>query len=364
MNLFIIKAKKVESFYPLHFFRKISDLRTGILTNSKRYSIIYGTNPIFIEKPEEKLLPGIYIRENFIEYEKLNFASNTILKNNNEIVGYFINSPTSLEKIDASVEVEGFNLHHVFDVIKFLPHIIENDFILVDKRGIDDMFEFSGDENNVYVGENVNVIGKTSFYAVSGPIYIDDNVEFKGFNFIEGPCYIGKNTIVDNAKIRPGCSFGKVNRVSGEIEHSLFLDYVNKHHDGFIGHSLLGSWVNLGALTTNSDLKNNYHNVRINLNGQVLDTEMLKMGAIIGDFSKTGIGTLINTGTVIGACCNLFGGGLTEKFYPSFSWGDKDTVYSLEKALDTIRITMRRRDVNLTDKTIKILKNIYNKERG
>ncbi len=364
MDLFIVKSKKVESFYPLHFFRKIADLRTGILTNRKRYSAIYNAQPVFIDEIPEKLTKGLYFFENFINYEKINAGDNTILVNNGEIVGYYIISPIRKDEIQESVTVEGFKLNYGFDIIKFLPHTILKDFKLLDKHRLTDGFDFSGNEKDIYIGENVNIIGKTYLNADSGPIYIDDDVTFKGVNFIEGPCYIGKSSIVDSAKIRPGCSFGKVNRISGEIEHSLFLDYVNKHHDGFIGHSIVGDWVNLGALTTNSDLKNNYHNVKMVINGKTIDTGMLKMGTLIGDFSKTGIGTLINTGTVMGISCNIFGGNVTDKFYPSFSWGNSNTIYSFEKAIDTIRITMGRRDVNLNDKTVEILRNVYKKERG
>lgn len=364
MNLFIIKAKKVESFYPLHFFRKIADLRTGILSNNERYSLIYDTKPIFIDEIPKELTEGLYLFENFIKYEKIFTEDNAILVNNSEIVGYYITSPISKDEVKKSIEVEGFKLNYGFDIVKFLHYTIPNDFRLLGRHNLTDPFDFNGDEKDIYIGENVNITGKTFLNAETGPIYIDDDVTFRGFNFIEGPCYIGSMSIVDSAKIRPNSSFGKVNRISGEIEHSLFLDYVNKHHDGFIGHSVIGDWVNLGALTTNSDLKNNYHNIRMTVNGETIDTEMLKMGVLIGDFSKTGIGTLINTGTIMGISCNVFGGNVTDKFYPSFSWGNGNTIYSFEKAIDTIRITMRRRDINLNDKTVELLRNIYRKERG
>jgi hypothetical protein len=111
-------------------------------------------------------------------------------------------------------------------------------------------------------------------------------------------------------------------------------------------------------------LKNNYHNVRLTIEEKTIDTGMLKMGCIIGDFSKTGIGTLINTGTITGVSCNIFGGNLTEKFYPSFSWKNSTIMYDIEKAIDTISITMKRRDVTLEKNTENTLREIIKKERN
>src|SRR3990172_10173364 len=181
---------------------------------------------------------------------------------------------------------------------------------------------------------------------------------------IYGPCFIGANSTVLRGKIS-GSSIGPTSRVGGEVESSIFHSYVNKYHDGFIGHSYVGSWVNFGALTTNSDLKNNYSNVRVNVNGKEKDTEMIKVGAFIGDYCRFGIGTLLNTGINIGICSNLFGGTLlTDKEIPPFSWGSTGKLekYEIDKAIETTKKIYERRDTQMTPKEEAVLREIYNKE--
>jgi UDP-N-acetylglucosamine diphosphorylase/glucosamine-1-phosphate N-acetyltransferase len=149
-------------------------------------------------------------------------------------------------------------------------------------------------------------------------------------------------------RIRSGCSFGPVCRIGGEVEQSIFLGHDNKYHDGFLGHAYVGQWVNLGALTTNSDLKNNYGTVRVEVGGQEIDTGLLKVGSFIGDHVRTGIGTLLNTGISVGFCSNLFGGGMfAQKSIPPFSWGTVGKIdeYQVDQALLTAEQVQRRREV-------------------
>ena len=140
--------------------------------------------------------------------------------------------------------------------------------------------------------------------------------------------------------------------MAGEVEESIVLGHSNKHHAGFLGHSYLGEWVNLGAMTTNSDLKNNYRPVRLHLSTGDLDTGQLKLGMMLGDHVKTGIGTLVSGGTTIGFASNVFGGeGLVSGCVPPFTWrsGTRDEVYRLDAALETARTVMSRRGLTLTD---------------
>ncbi len=367
MNIYLYKKKEVESFYPLHFFKNLSDIRIGILTNLNRYGILYNSEPAYLIKLDDILNKGIYIDETFISYTKLSFNQNTILLKDGEIVGYYILDRTAYNKINTKIEIEGIKLEYAYSIVKHNIEILKKDYILLYKEQINNITDdltLYGEKKDLFICKNVRINGKIIYNTENGPIYIDDNVIFNGFNHIEGPCYIGKDTIMDSVKIRPGCTFGKVNRISGEIEESIFMDYVNKHHIGFIGHSVVGNWVNLGALTTNSDLKNNYHNIKLTIKEKIINTGMLKMGCIIGDFSKTGIGTLINTGTIAGVSCNIFGGNLTEKFYPSFSWKNSTIIYDIEKAIDTISITMNRRNINLDKSTKNTLREIIKKERN
>ena len=219
-------------------------------------------------------------------------------------------------------------------------------------------------ENEVYLGNDIEIFPTAVIDASHGPVYIGSNSKVMPQAIINGPCFIGANSIVLRGKIS-GSSIGPTSRVGGEVESSIFHSYVNKYHDGFIGHSYVGSWVNFGALTTNSDLKNNYSNVRVNVNGKEKDTEMIKVGAFIGDYCRFGIGTLLNTGINIGICSNLFGGTLlTDKEIPPFSWGSTGKLekYEIDKAIETTKKIYERRDTQMTPKEEAVLREIYNKE--
>ena len=187
--------------------------------------------------------------------------------------------------------------------------------------------------------------------ATDGPITIDDGAEVMPGAVIEGPCHIGQGSRVKiGAKIYGQTSIGPACKVGGEIENSIILGFSNKQHDGFLGHSYLGAWVNLGADTNTSDLKNNYGRIRVTLDGVEIDTGRMFLGALIGDHSKTGINTMLNTGTIIGVAANVFGGGFPSKSIPSFSWGGSDgfETFRLDRALELARTVMARRSVELT----------------
>jgi hypothetical protein len=150
---------------------------------------------------------------------------------------------------------------------------------------------------------------------------------------------------------------GPYTYLRGEVEETAVLGYSNKAHDGFLGHSLLGRWVNLGALTTNSDLKNNYGPIRIGSRNGLGETGMLKLGCFLGDHTKTAIGTMLNTGTVVGPGANVFGDAMPPKWVPPFAWGTGESRarYRKEDFLETALQVMRRRDVEPRDATARWL---------
>jgi UDP-N-acetylglucosamine diphosphorylase/glucosamine-1-phosphate N-acetyltransferase len=153
------------------------------------------------------------------------------------------------------------------------------------------------------------------------------------------------------AKIYGDTSIGPLCKVGGEIENSIVLGFSNKQHDGFLGHSYLGAWVNLGADTNTSDLKNNYGNVRVQLGGEAIDTGRMFLGALIGDHAKTGINTMLNTGTIVGVSANVFGAGFPSKSIAPFSWGGAEGYqrFEIDKAIELARTVMARRNVTFTD---------------
>jgi len=219
-------------------------------------------------------------------------------------------------------------------------------------------------DDNLYIAPGAEICAGAVIDNRGGPVVIDSEAVVGPLSFIEGPCYIGKGTQIFRGNIRAGSSFGPVCRVGGEVESSIFHSYANKYHDGFMGHGYIGSWVNLGAMTTNSDLKNNYKNIAVTIDGRTIETGQAKIGSYIGDHSKTGIGTLINTGVSIGFSCNIYGGTLvTSREVLSFSWGDERgyDIYRLDKAIEVARTVTARRGVEFGADHERLFAKIYEK---
>jgi len=167
----------------------------------------------------------------------------------------------------------------------------------------------------IFIGKDAIVDGGVVLDSREGPIYIEPGVQVSNLTCLEGPAYVGRESRLAGGRITGGCSFGPQCRIGGEVQSTIVLGYSNKWHHGFLGHSYVGEWVNLGALTTNSDLKNNYSPVHVDLGDKSVDTGQIKVGSFIGDHVKTGIGTLLDTGASIGFGSNIFGGGLVERKY-------------------------------------------------
>lgn len=204
----------------------------------------------------------------------------------------------------------------------------------------------------LYLGSGgVDIAAGVHFDTSAGPIVLDSGVVVMPHSFLTGPLYIGRGTIVKaGSRIYGESSFGVGCRLAGEIGESTFGDFSNKQHDGFIGHAVLGSWVNLGAMTTCSDLKNNYGSVRINLGEGEFDTGQRFVGLMLGDHVKTAIGSLFNTGTVVGFASNIFGSEMPPKHVPAFSWGGAENAaqYDPLRAAKTAEIAFGRRQCQWT----------------
>jgi UDP-N-acetylglucosamine diphosphorylase/glucosamine-1-phosphate N-acetyltransferase len=205
-------------------------------------------------------------------------------------------------------------------------------------------------QSQVWISKTAQVDPGVVIDASDGPVYIDDDARIFPQATIIGPAYIGKKSLIKiGAKLYEGVSIGEVCKVGGEVEESIIHSYSNKQHDGFLGHAYLGQWVNLGADTNNSDLKNNYGSVRVYINGEEVNTGMTFVGLTMGDHSKSGINTMFNTGTVAGIMCNVYGSDFLPKWIPSFSWGGSAGLveFDIEKALAVARKVMGRRKVTL-----------------
>ena len=199
----------------------------------------------------------------------------------------------------------------------------------------------------------------------TGPIWLEAGSTVRAFTRLAGPAHIGSGTTLLGDAVS-AVSIGPMCRIHGEVEECIILGYTNKAHDGYLGHSYVGAWVNLGALTTNSDLKNNYGPVRVWTPAGEVDAGALKLGCLLGDHVKTGIGTLLNTGTVVGAGSSIVGPGMPPKYVPPFTWGTgaEATEYQLDKFLSVAETVMRRRDVILTPKQRALLCAAWQLTRG
>jgi len=258
--------------------------------------------------------------------------------------------------------------NYTWDLVLANPEQLAIDFAAAGRSGIEGAVEqpnaIRGAAKDVYIAPGAEIHPMVVLDAANGPIYIDRDVEVHPFSRIEGPCYIGPESILLGAKCREGNSIGPVCRIGGEVEESIIQGYSNKYHDGFLGHAYVGEWVNLGALTTNSDLKNDYGNVQIALPGRrPVDTGSNKVGSLIGDHTKTSIGTLLNTGSYVGAMALILATGKPlAKFIPSFAWmlaGVVTKGFGRKKLYETAAVAMGRRKRQWSDAQLALWEAVY-----
>jgi UDP-N-acetylglucosamine diphosphorylase/glucosamine-1-phosphate N-acetyltransferase len=220
-----------------------------------------------------------------------------------------------------------------------------------------------GRDEDVYIDPTAQIDPFVVIDARTGPIWIDAGATLQPFTRLEGPCFVGRESQLFRANVREGTSIGPVCRVGGEIEGSIIHSHANKYHDGFLGHSYVCPWVNLGALSTNSDLKNDYTSVRVPLWGESLDTGSTKIGCFIGDHAKAALCSLFNTGTSVGVMSMILPAGeLLPKHLPSFTrlWhGEIEELSDLGPAIETARIAMSRRKCALTPAAERLLQHVY-----
>ena len=219
-----------------------------------------------------------------------------------------------------------------------------------------------GDHSDIWISNRASVGKFVSFDTVNGPIVIDDDASISDFTSLYGPIYIGKNTKINRAFIRSSI-IGENCTISGEVNSCIIGDFTNKAHEGFLGHSLIGDWVNLGALTTTSNLKNNYGEVSLYYGDtETHKTNTIKFGSIIGDFTKTGIGTMLNTGSILDVATVLFEGRAFQKYYPPFFWGGASPEkYKLEKFMHDIHFIMSRKNKKIPSSVSFLIEDLYTK---
>ncbi len=401
MKVCIFEDEGYRQLYPLTFFRSAFELRCGhsLLWEKMRRKLpdaeicFFTRNylvPTFKKRVKEPVNDFDFLKGNdvlFLNGRRLLSSDETLSLDGDEeaafsgenlvylrlkserIPGEFSDDLESFLKKTADElprkEVQTKLITNLWDLIVHNGEAIEDDFKAAGRVGIEGELSSQaaifGDKDRVYVAGGAQVHPFAVLDSTGGSVFIDENAVIYPHSRIEGPAYIGKKTKIVGGKIRECCSIGPVCMVGGEVEEAIFQGYANKFHDGFIGHAYICEWVNLGALTTNSDIKNNYSPVKIYVNGELTDTGTVKMGSFIGDHSKLGIGALLNTGTVIGACSNIFSGGMPPKIVPSFAWGsgNKFVEFKLDKAINLAGKVAARRKVEQTQEDIDLIKKVY-----
>ncbi len=282
-------------------------------------------------------------------------AKDDLVKLPTDEIGKFIaEAKAKLPKVRSTLP----RWQYIWDLILANAEQITADFAAAGQYGIEGTLEqpnaIRGSKKDVYIAPGAIVHPMVVIDAEHGPVYIDEDAEIHPFTRIEGPCYIGKKTILLGAKCHEGNSIGPLCRIGGEVEESIIHGHSNKYHDGFLGHAYVGEWVNLGAFTTNSDLKNDYSTVSVMLDGRrAIDTGSVKVGSLIGDHVKTSIGTLFNTGSYVGPMALIMGTGKPlPKFIPSFAWFIEGVVtkgFGKGKLYETAKMAMSRRNCQWTE---------------
>jgi len=406
MNIYIFEDQLSDNFLPIAYTRAVFELISGtrpilekilsIINNKNRISLFIRP---FLKDAIQKRYPSYPVNPSYIDdglwiNGRMIFTLNdikTATQNKNTIftvngipaIAYldkshsvkFINFENNRIKINipeniTSQEINPFVYNYFFEIPLTTGQMIIEDFNKYYTCGtiegiIHDNVSILN-KKNIYIGKNAVIKPGTVLDAEEGPIIIEKNVIIMSNSTIIGPCYIGENSVIKiGAKIYKGCHIGKVCKIGGEVESSVFQGYSNKQHDGFIGHSYVGEWVNIGADTNCSDLKNNYSNVKVWVNGKYVDSQSTFVGLTIADHSKTGINTMFNTGTVVGVGCNIYGSNFPPKYIPSFTWGGAEgfTEHKFDKMINTAKIVTSRRNVQLDRIDISLLEYIYHATR-
>jgi UDP-N-acetylglucosamine diphosphorylase/glucosamine-1-phosphate N-acetyltransferase len=250
----------------------------------------------------------------------------------------------------AETTIAGWWMHEVWDLVRHLVTMLAADAAAIAarlERAVPSGLTTIGD-HDVVIERGAHVEPMVLFDASAGPILVRTGARVSAFTRLVGPCVIGEDAIVAGGRIA-ACSVGEQCRVHGELSTTIFIGHANKAHDGFVGHSVIGRWANLGASTVTSNLKNTYGSVSLWTPDGQRDTGMQFLGSMIGDHAKTAIGTRLTTGSVIGVGANVFGSGITPKVVPPFAWGADQGAepYALEKVLEVAERVMSRRHVAL-----------------
>ena len=382
MNYILFDGPARNALLPFTFTRPVADILVGIMTIRQKWELHLGSTTTTLTEeylsdkyPMVELEGNVMINASFLPNAILaelvsNLEPNQAIFKKDEIIAFYTSE--NQEEVDFDT----------YEIIEYNDDFIttENTWDIFSKNDVairEDFELLTQDRRSQPIPKSVNVIAPENVFieegakleyvtlnASSGPIYIGRDAEIMEGSVIRGPFALCDNAQVKMAsKIYGATTVGPYSRVGGEVKNVVIFAYSNKGHDGFLGDSVLGEWCNIGADSNNSNLKNNYEEVRLwsyQTEG-FAKTGLQFCGLMMGDHSKCGINTMFNTGTVVGVSANIFGSGFPRNFVPSFSWGGASgfTTYLTKKAFETAKLVMARRNIVFDEKEAAILEHVF-----
>lgn len=407
-HICLFEDQGVTRFSPLVYFRPVYNLRCGIASLKEKVLVRFPHAPVTLQCRDSiagymrhrnpgvlvNQIPGdrcLFINGRVVADDRLprqfenRSGRDVVFVNGETVVGAWL-SGANLRRVervfDRSLTPDDFaglprepadvrTVAYLWDIIHLNGDEIMADFrwrtrgrrspvsaSLLKRRGVHIL-----GASEVFIEPGTTVKPGTVLDADEGPIYLGRDVRVFPQATIMGPVAVGDRSWVKvNAQVYPKTTIGPVCKVGGEVESSIIHGYANKQHHGFIGHSYIGAWANLGAGTTNSDLKSNYGMVRVATSDGPIETGRQFVGLMLGDHSKTAINSMFNTGTIVGVCSNIFGFGFPPKYVPSFSWGaagETLTTFGIDRAIEMARRVMARRSIPLLEVEERLFHTIF-----
>ena len=386
-HIVLFDGNERNNLLPLTATRAVADLRIGILTIKEKwekylnvkvdiltqdylqpkYAYEAKDNAVFINAsvlPTDDLLVAIEKIDN--EMVIKNDATIIALRTNNLIYS-LADLNNVIDKLHSkTIQLSNSPINFPWDIFTVNGQEIKNDIKLLGLKPNPEKLS----STNTLLGNEIYIEDGASCECAilntkNGPVYLGKDSEVMEGCTVRGPFALGEHaTLKMQTKIYGDTTVGPHCKVGGEVSNSVLFGYSNKGHDGFIGNSVIGEWCNLGADTNNSNLKNNYGKVKAYNypSKDFINTGLQFCGLIMGDHAKSSINTMFNTGTVVGVCANVFGGGFHPKFVNDFAWGN-DAIFELEKAYEVAQRVMERRQINLSETDKNILKYIFDNKQ-
>ena len=386
MNYILFDGPARNALLPFTFTRPVADILTGIMTIRQKWEMRLGSTTTtltaeylsakfpMVELEENVMINASFLPNNTLAEMVSVLGPNQAIFKGDEVIAFYTNEEQEEVDFDTYeiIEYEGdcITIKNTWDIFSKNNLAIQEDFNYLTE-----------DRKSQPIPKSVNVIAPENVFIEEGA-----KLEFVTLNASTGPIYIGKDTeimegsmirgpfaLCDNASVKMGSkvygatTVGPYSRIGGEVKNTVIFAHSNKGHEGYLGDSVIGEWCNMGADTNNSNLKNNYEEVKLwsyETEG-FAKTGLQFCGLMMGDHSKCGINTMFNTGTVVGVSANIFGTGFPRNFIPSFSWGGASgfTTYVTKKAFETARLVMSRREIEFDEQEAAILEHVFEESK-